>query len=71
MGMSAEEYRRDALRRSLIQSIQYQCKEWDLTQRDVIATLRDVTEYVGELFIQGQRDANRKFPKKDDEPNNE
>lgn len=70
MGMSAEDYRRDALRRALIRTIEYQCKEWDLTQRDVIATLRDVTEFVGELFMRGNRDANRK-PNKDDERKDE
>lgn len=68
--MSAEEYRRDALRRALIKTIEYQCKEWDLTQRNVIAVMRDVTEYIGELFLRGNRDANRK-PKKDDEQNEE
>lgn len=70
MGMSAEEYRRDALERALIATIRYQCMEWDLTQRDVLASLTDVKERVAELFIKGQRDANRK-PKRDDEPKDE
>ena len=67
MSMSDEEYRRDALERALINTISYQCKEWDLTQRDVIACLKDVTGRVAELFLRGNRDANRKFPKRDDD----
>lgn len=71
MTKADDERRIDALFRAIINAIKYTAKEWDLKQRDVITALQDVKDHVAKLFLDANRDVNRKPDRRDAEENDD